>query len=602
MSWPHENPRVSIIVVPSVPAELTLRCLRGLQGLSLHVELIIVDAGASRETKRLFDRLEGVTIRRQRRSRTLWGAYTEAIRGASTDRVLLVSSDAEVLPGSVEAAIRTLESSDEIGAVGAKLISSDGRLKEAGGMIWSDGSNRSYGIGNDPQSPEYMYMRDVDYCSETFLLTRRKLFLSLASGKDAADYGARLRAEGKRVVYDPGVVVSVESESGMDAGERPNVDVRLLDARSASRPHQKILVLDDRIPHFRHGAGFPRAVELVRTLGELGNFVTFYPVTMPHEDWSEVYEDIPRSIEVITGWGALRLREFLRQREGFYDRIVVSRPHNMQTFRAAMWEKGSWATSARVIYDAEAIFSFREAERRRLGGEEVSEDEVARLLSEEMSLTEGVHSVFSVTDKERDYFRQYGVRMAWTLGHSIPLNPTPRTFGERSGFLFVGAMSGLPNRDAVLWFAREIWPIVRSGIDGQISLRVAGAQAPPEIEAMPGIEVLGQVRDLTPLYDRSRVFVAPSRLAAGIPIKVQTAAANGLPVVCTSILAEELGWQHEVELLVADDPHEFAKCCARLYSEEALWQRLRTNALERVARECSHESFAGTLARALAQD
>ena len=102
--------------------------------------------------------------------------------------------------------MRTLESADDIGAVGGKLVFSDGRLKEAGGMILSDGSYKSYGAGDDPQSPEYMYMRDVAYCSETFLLTRRKLFLSLASSKDA-DYGARLRTAGKRVVYDPSVVV-----------------------------------------------------------------------------------------------------------------------------------------------------------------------------------------------------------------------------------------------------------------------------------------------------------------------------------------------------------------------------------------------------------
>jgi glycosyltransferase involved in cell wall biosynthesis len=274
----------------------------------------------------------------------------------------------------------------------------------------------------------------------------------------------------------------------------------------------------------------------------------------------------------------------------------------METFRNAMWNKGSWETSASIIYDAEAIFSFREAEQRRLAGEEVGQDEVARLLSAEMGLTEGVHAVFSVTDKERDYFRGAGVAMAWTLGHTIPPNPTPRGFRERSNLLFVGAMSGLPNRDAVLWFAREIWPRFRSSIDGEVYFQVIGTQPPAGLEGIPGVEALGPVPDLAPLYDRSRIFVAPSRLAAGIPIKVQTAAANGLPVVCTPILAEELGWQHEVELLVADDPQDFAKSCARLYSDEGLWQRLRKNAFERVARECSHEVFADTLAQALGLD
>ena len=273
----------------------------------------------------------------------------------------------------------------------------------------------------------------------------------------------------------------------------------------------------------------------------------------------------------------------------------------MKTFRSKFWRDGGWATKAHVIYDAEAIFTPREVEQRRMSGEEVTESAVVRLLAEEMRLADGVHSVFSVNDRERDCFRSAGVGTVWTLGHTVAVRPTPRKFAERAGFLFVGALSGAPNRDAVLWFGREIWPKVRSRIGGEVSFSVVGSEPTDEIRALPDVHVLGPVTDLTPLYDRSRVFVAPSRLAAGIPIKVQTAAAHGLPVVCTSILAKELGWQNGVELLVADDPEEFATCCMRLHSDGGLWERLRTNALERVTRECSHQTFASTLAQALAQ-
>src|SRR5204862_2171884 len=78
LSWPQGSRRISIIVVASRAPELTLRCLRGLLGLSLHVEVIIVDSGGPREASRLLQRLEGVTIRRQRKSRSAWAAYTEA--------------------------------------------------------------------------------------------------------------------------------------------------------------------------------------------------------------------------------------------------------------------------------------------------------------------------------------------------------------------------------------------------------------------------------------------------------------------------------------------------------------------------------------------
>src|SRR2546430_7508782 len=105
-----------------------------------------------------------------------------------------------------------------IGAVGAKLVSRDGRLQEAGGIIWKDGSCRAYGYGDAPRSPAYMYVRDVDYCSATFLLTPRELFLRMDGFDEACkpecedvDYCVRLWKAGKRVVFDPGAV-AVEFE------------------------------------------------------------------------------------------------------------------------------------------------------------------------------------------------------------------------------------------------------------------------------------------------------------------------------------------------------------------------------------------------------
>jgi glycosyltransferase involved in cell wall biosynthesis len=110
---------------------------------------------------------------------------------------------------------------------------------------------------------------------------------------------------------------------------------------------------------------------------------------------------------------------------------------------------------------------------------------------------------------------------------------------------------------------------------------------------------LGKVEDLVPLYDRARVFVAPSRFAGGIPLKVYEAAAHGVPVVASTLIAQQLGWRHDVELLVADTPEEFAAHCLRLHDDPALWQRLRDAALHATRRDCGIPSFADSLARIL---
>lgn len=119
--------------------------------------------------------------------------------------------------------------------------------------------------------------------------------------------------------------------------------------------------------------------------------------------------------------------------------------------------------------------------------------------------------------------------------------------------------------------------------------------------ACEDIEVLGRVDDLYRLFDRTRVFVAPIRFAAGIPIKVLDAAAHGVPFVVTQLVADQLGWEDEREALVnaVSDAQGFARNCARLYTESELWYRLRANALERIHKDYSPDAFDASLGEVL---
>jgi glycosyltransferase involved in cell wall biosynthesis len=105
------------------------------------------------------------------------------------------------------------------------------------------------------------------------------------------------------------------------------------------------------------------------------------------------------------------------------------------------------------------------------------------------------------------------------------------------------------------------------------------------------------VEDVATLYDQARLFVAPTRFAAGIPYKVHEAAAHGLPVVCTTLLAGQLGWQNEADVLAADpdDAQGFADAVAMAYLDPQTWLSLRDSALLRVAQDCSHAGFTATI-------
>jgi glycosyltransferase involved in cell wall biosynthesis len=109
--------------------------------------------------------------------------------------------------------------------------------------------------------------------------------------------------------------------------------------------------------------------------------------------------------------------------------------------------------------------------------------------------------------------------------------------------------------------------------------------------ATPAVRFLGHVPNLTAAYDEARIFVAPTRYAAGIPHKVHEAAARGIPIVATPLLASQLGWHDGEPFLVAADADAFADKCVELYTNCALWAQLREAGLQRISKECSVETF-----------
>lgn len=113
-----------------------------------------------------------------------------------------------------------------------------------------------------------------------------------------------------------------------------------------------------------------------------------------------------------------------------------------------------------------------------------------------------------------------------------------RDFDRRRDIVYVGACAHTPNRDAVAWFCREVFPLIQARIP-DIVFKVVGAEPPAEIAALQSqnIQILGRVSDeeLHELYANVRMMVVPLRFGAGVKGKVIEAMHNGLPLVSTSI-------------------------------------------------------------------
>ena len=120
-------------------------------------------------------------------------------------------------------------------------------------------------------------------------------------------------------------------------------------------------------------------------------------------------------------------------------------------------------------------------------------------------------------------------------------------------------------------------------------LYVVGSEPPADIKKLASEQVIvtGWVRDLTPFYETARLFIAPLRWGAGMKGKIGESMAHGLPAVVTSVGAEGMGLEDGKQVLIADDPEDFARKVVEVYMNAELWTRLSRASLDHVANNYS---------------
>jgi glycosyltransferase involved in cell wall biosynthesis len=380
------------------------------------------------------------------------------------------------------------------------------------------------------------------------------------------------------------------------------------DFRGHSAPpgdHGRPLLVIDWVPHLREGAGFPRMNAILRLLVRAGYRVTLHPVHPCSEAPEALYLDIPREIDVIRDRGIDDVEKFLAAHWREFAAILVSRPPTMVRLGPVFARHPEFASRASLIYDAEAVFAMRDIRQHRVLGRPLDEAAAARRLADETALAARADAVTVVSLEEQELFRRYAGRKAHILRYPIEAAPTPRPFRERRGLLFVGRLveDDWPNADGLVWFLDSVFSDLHRRLAAcghDLTLTVAGMTGARRLKgrADPRIQFLGVVDDLTSLYDQARVFIAPTRFSAGVPLKIYDAAARGLPVVATRLLADQLGWSPGEDLLAGNvsDAEAFVSNVVELYTRPERWERVRESALARVKVECSPEVCLATLA------
>ncbi|MEW6406892.1 MAG: glycosyltransferase, partial [Chloroflexota bacterium] len=201
--------------------------------------------------------------------------------------------------------------------------------------------------------------------------------------------------------------------------------------------------------------------------------------------------------------------------------------------------------------------------------------------------------VHSIAEKQLldEELGEQGRQKVFLFSWAIEIPGTEVPFHPREGMVFVGGYQHQPNVDAVIYFAREVFPLVRQRMR-DARFFIVGSRVPQEVMALAdeGIEVVGFVEDLGAFLDRCRLTVVPLRYGAGIKGKIGSCFSYGLPCVSTTIGVEGMGLADEEGVLVADTPEAFADAVVRLHNDESLWNRLSRAGLEFTKRNYSFDA------------
>lgn len=616
----EENPEVSIIIPVFNKWKFTYNCLdslkKNIDGIAF--EVIVVDDGSEDETGDMMEKIKNIVYLENKKNLGFVGSCNAGAKKAKGEYVVFLNNDTSVKENWLNAMLETFQNNKNIGLVGSKLIYPNGQLQEAGGIVWKDENVWNYGRYQNPDDPEFNYLKDVDYCSGASIMLPKEVFEKLGGFDlifspgycEDSDLAFRVRRLGLRTVYQPkseifhfeGITSGTDLSSGMKKYQEINQEKfferwhdilekenfrnpaeGLFLARDRSKNKKTVVVIDHYVPTFDKDAGSKTVYQYIKLLCELQYNVKFIGDNFFNEEpYTTALQQL--GVEVLYGQYYKRnWKKWLIDNKEYIDYFFLNRSGNSAKYLGVI--KGN--VRAKVIYYPVDVSYIRELRQYKITKEKYLLQDIERHKKLESFMFRNSDAVVTISEYEKDVINKESpetkvfVIPTFIYDRDFPLI-SGEPFGKRRDLLFVGGFQHLPNADGIRWFVKSVFPLIKKEIP-DIKINIIGSNTPAEISnfASEDIKILGFVSDkeLEENYAKARIVVAPLRYGAGVKGKIIESIAYGVPVVTTKIGAEGIMNKEDV-LLVGDNEQDFAKKVAGLYSNSGLWDSLRNGQIE----------------------
>lgn len=598
-----ETPLVSIIIPVYNQFHYTYLCIKSIINSveKIPYEIIIGDDMSTDETSHIDDFITGISVNKNGSDHGFLMNCNRASKLARGKYILFLNNDTQVQYNWLESLVELIEHDEKIGLVGSKLIYPDGKLQEAGGIIFNDASGMNYGNRHNPNSPEYNYVKEVDYISGASILIRKSLWKEIDGFDEQfkpaycedSDFAFEVRKHGYKVVYQPKSVVvhfeGVSNGTDLSSGlKRYQVEnqVKLLnkwkrELRDQSSPSdmvflarerhngKRILVMDANLPEYDMNAGNRTTYMYLKLFLHLGLKITFVPCSFKvKEPYLTLLTQL--GIEVLCSTGYHNsITIWLKEHLQYFDFVYLQRPNPTIKYIHII----------RKYFRGKIFYYTHDLHYIRLYREYLLTKDI-RFLHESKTFKKIEHKIFkevdviySVGNYElqviKKSFSGKNIKNIPAYIYEKQMDNVEKDFSKRHDILFVGGFGHRPNIDAVEYFAKDVFPKISQKIPN-IVWHIVGAKAPEKIKQLESrnikLEGFCSDEELQRLYQTCRIVVVPLRYGAGVKGKVVEAAYNQIPIITTSIGAE--GLDSSIGCFITeDDTDRLADLIVKTYSD-----------------------------------
>lgn len=626
-----KSPDVSIVIPVHNKIELTYHCLASLilAYNKASYEVIIVNDCSTDRTTELSDIFENVNVIVNEHNLGFLRNCNKAAKQARGNYLVMLNNDTEVTSGWLDELLEIFKRFDNVGMTGSKLIYPDGKLQEAGGIVWGNGQPWNLGNRGNPQAPEWCYARQVDYLSGASLMVPRVIWEEVGGFSDEfapayyedTDLAFKIREHGYKTIYAPySVVVHFE---GMSNGRDMSQGIKKNQAINAPKFRAKwvdsympngqpsfenvplhkdrgvayrVLMIDYAVPRPDQDAGSYASVQEMRMLQANGFKVSFAAENMAYMG---KYTDELQKMGVECFYAPFQksITQVLETRGDEFDVVYITRYDVAERHLPAVKKH----TKAKLLFNNADLHFLRElraaiaANKSDLSGPLATRDR-------ELKLMRQVDGILSYNPTEHAVILSHNLRVdnlhicPWVLdarGHKTP-------FAERAGISFLGGYRHAPNIEAVEFFVEKVMPLLRKRLPG-VAFHVYGSSMPESFDKYESEEVVleGFIESLDSVFESTRVMVAPLLSGAGIKGKVLEGMSAGIPQVLTPVAAEATGLTHGVSAMIVEEPEAWVDAIAELYENQEHWQQVSDNALALAKNNYSFDNGIKGMAKAL---